>query len=278
MAFYRAIWLSVTGVLVLAGVAAAIVSPPWQGLLGLALLAVFVGPFIGAAIHPQFYENTAIPIYLLQATTVAIVGAIAAAGLIALSTVVALPHRAACRVFPTSAAKNAGPGTLVDETPTGNRGGHPGAASVPSGLPFARTAADTVLPLARRRGAVLAVAVAHQLHRPAAHRLSRSAPVPGGVAVGVAERAGPTEPSGIHPLVEQRRTRRQRPGPLLLQRPPQPALGFNSANVTTVQCDSPMTQSWRLRCCATAAAALSPGESTRLPATPLARPGIGQRH
>jgi len=95
MAFYRAIWLSVTGVLVLAGVAAAIVSPPWQGLLGLALLAVFVGPFIGAAIHPQFYENTAIPIYLLQATTVAIVGTIAAAGLIALSTVIALPHRPA---------------------------------------------------------------------------------------------------------------------------------------------------------------------------------------
>jgi len=172
MAFYRAIWLSVTGVLVIAGVAAAIVSLPWQGLLGLALLAVFVGPFIGAAIHPQFYENTAIPIYLLQATTVAIVGAIAAAGLIALSTVVALPHRAARRVFPTSAAKNAGPGTLVDETPTGNRGGRPAAASVPSDLPAARTAADTVLPLARRRGAVLAVAVAHQLHRPAAHRLS----------------------------------------------------------------------------------------------------------
>jgi len=91
MAFYRALWLSVTGVVVFASVAVALVSLPCQGLLGLALLGAFVGPLLGVAIHPRTDENTALPIYLLPATIAAVVGTIAAAGLIAVSAAIALP-------------------------------------------------------------------------------------------------------------------------------------------------------------------------------------------
>jgi len=90
MAFYRALWLSVTGILVIAGVAVALLSLPWQVLLLLGFLAVFVGSLLGAAIHPQSHEDTALPIYLVQATSIAVLGTIAAAGLITLSAVIAL--------------------------------------------------------------------------------------------------------------------------------------------------------------------------------------------
>ena len=90
MALYRALWLSVTGVLVIAGVATALVSLPWQGLLGLSLLALFAGPPLGAAIDQRNDENIVPLMYFLRAATIAVVGTIAVAGLIALSAAGAL--------------------------------------------------------------------------------------------------------------------------------------------------------------------------------------------
>lgn len=90
MALYRALWLSVTGVLVIAGVATALVSLPWQGLLGLSLLALFVGPPLGAAIDPRNDENIVPLMYFFRTATIAVVGTIAVAGLIALSAAGAL--------------------------------------------------------------------------------------------------------------------------------------------------------------------------------------------
>ena len=94
---------------------------------------------------------------------------------------------------PPGAAK-AGPGAVDGETPAGHRGRRPYAAASP---PAAGAAADTVLPLPQRRRAGLAVA--HQFYRSAAHRLGRPAVVPRRVPVCVAQRARPAEPNRDSP-------------------------------------------------------------------------------
>jgi len=207
MALYRALWLSVTGVLVIAGLATALVSLPWQGLLGLGLLALFAGPPLGAAIDPRNDENIVPLMYFLRPATIAVVGTIAVAGLIALSVAVALLFIALLAACSPPVLRR-----LLARAPW----------SAKTRLDTVVAAADTVLPLAQRRRAVLAVA--HQFHRSAAHSLARPTAVPGRVTVCVTHRAGPAEPNGIHPLAQQRGPRRERSGPLHCQRPFQPPL------------------------------------------------------
>jgi len=187
----------------------ALVSLPWQGLLGLALLGVFVGPLLGVAIHPRTDENNALPIYLLPATIAAVVGTIAAAGLIAVSAAIALPVitlLAACsppvlrRLARAPWTGKPRPDTVV-AAPTPPPARPPQA---PRPIPSCHSLSDAELGW-RWRWRTSFTALQRTVS--AAQRLYlvefRSA---------LLNELAQRNPTGIHPLAQQRGPRRQRPG------------------------------------------------------------------